>query len=347
MTTVKQSTLPTRNKPSEPLKMSSCQTPRALNIFDASRACPETWSKSGQLNIIYQVETVSIMSTVFKPYLIAILILIWALDMWQQGLLQTNGSARHWRWYGAGLGVVYILISKNQWTLAFAFTGFTLTWSRLPDTQSNTAGNLPSFDKFIRNLPDASQPVATEQPNTENVPTDLTPPADDEPTCIVCWSSDTLPKLLPCTHLICPDCLTNLSTSPQNHCPMCRTPLFTRSNAAQITTLRALASIWNADIAVRTLALTLHLYIWQGWSRSFLFDALWVFWQSGYALWTRNLIVEGGWGEWWRSPTFSRMDGERFWRRPVVGCAMMGFTLAAKMHEVLGLDEKRVFHEID
>jgi hypothetical protein len=293
------------------------------------------------------------MSTVFRPYLIGILVLIWALDMWHQGLLQANGSARHWRFYGIGLGVVYVLVSKNQWTLAFAFTGFALTWSRLPDTQSNTAGNLPSFDKFIRNLPDASQPGVIDQETTNQQPTneDPTPSSistnEDEPTCIVCWSSDTLPKLLPCTHLICPDCLTNLSTTTQNHCPMCRTPLFTRSNATRITTLRALASIWNADIAVRTLALALHLYKWDGWSRGFLFDALWVFWQSGYALWTRNLIVESGGGEWWRSPTFSRMDGERFWRRPVVGFAMMGFTLAAKMHEVLGLDEKRVFHEID
>jgi hypothetical protein len=291
------------------------------------------------------------MSTVFKPYLIAVLSLIWAFDIWHQGLLQTNGSARYWRFYGAGLGVVYVLISKNQWTLAFAFTGFALTWGRLPDTQSNTAGNLPSFDNFIRNLPDASQPEAavqspTGQSSTDDDTTPSASPADDDPTCIVCWSSDVLPKLLPCTHLICPDCLTNISATTQNHCPLCRTPLFTRSNATRITTLRALASIWNADIAVRTLALALHLYKWDGWSRGFLFDALWVFWQSGYALWTRNLIVESGGGEWWRSPTFGRMDGERFWRRPVVGFALMGFTLAAKMHEVLGLDEKRVFHEV-
>ena len=40
------------------------------------------------------------------------------------------------------------------------------------------------------------------------------------------------------------------------------------------------------------------------------------------------------------------MDGERFWRRPVVGVGMMGLTLAAKMHEVLKLDEKMIFHEV-
>lgn len=333
--------------------MSSCHTPRQLNIFDASRACPETWSRSGQRNIIYQVEIVSIMSTVFKPYLIAILILIWAFDIWHQGLLSTNGSARHWRFYGAGLGMVYVLISKNQWTLAFAFTGFALTWSRLPDNQSNAAGNLPSFDKFMKNLPDASQPRATDQPTTSQQPTDHDPtpssssPTDDEPTCIVCWSSDTLPKHLPCTHLICLDCLTNLSTTTQNHCPMCRTPLFTRPNATRITTYRAIASIWNADIAVRTLALALHFYKWDGWSRGFLFDALWVCWQSGYALWTRNLIVESGSAEWWRTVSFARMDGGRWWRMPVAGFAMMGFTLAVKMHEVLGMDEERVFHRVD
>ena len=289
------------------------------------------------------------MSTVFKPYLIATLALVWVLDIWHRGLLQINGSARHWRYYGVGVGVAYVLISKNQWTLAFAFTMFALTWGRLPDIQSDAAGSLPSFDRFIRNIPDASQPGATDQPNTDDLsaePSPSSPSADDEPTCIVCWSSDTLPKILPCTHLICPDCLTNLAAGTQNHCPMCRLPLFARSNATTITTLRALASIWNADIAVRTLALALHLYKWEGWSRSFAFDALWVFWQSGYALWTRNLIVESGGGEWWRSPTFSRMDGERFWRRPVVGFGMMGFTLAAKMHEVLKLDEKMVFHEV-
>jgi hypothetical protein len=327
--------------------MSSCQTPQGeLNIFDAFRACP----LNGNPVFIYQVETISIMSTVFKPYLIAILALIWVFDIWHQGLLERNGSARQWRYYGAGVGVTYVLISKNQWILAFAFTIFALTWSRLPDAQSNAAGSLPSFDKFIKNIPDASQPGATEQPTTEGLPTDLTPsspPTDDEPTCIVCWSSDILPKILPCTHLICPDCLTNLAAGTQNHCPMCRLPLFARSNATTIMTLRALASIWNADIAVRTLALALHIYNWEGWSRGFVFDALWVFWQSGYALWTRNLIVESGSAEWWRSPTFSRMDGERFWRRPLVGFGMMGFTLAAKMHEVLKLDEKVVFHKVE
>jgi len=284
------------------------------------------------------------MSTVLRPYLIAILVTIWAFDIWQQGRLQTHA------WYGTALAVTYVLVHKNQWQLALAFTAFAVTWSRLPDTQSNTAGNLPSFDKFIRNLPDASQPKATEQPTTEQQPTDpVTPndPAGDEPTCIVCWSSDTLPKTLPCTHLICPDCLTNLSTTTQNHCPLCRLPLFTRSNARAITTYRATAAIWNADIAVRTLAIILHLYKWEGWSRSFVFDVLWVNWQSGYALWTRWLIVESGGGEWWRAPSFSRLDGGKFWRQPLAGFVMMGLTMAAKMHEVLGLDEKRVFTKVE
>lgn len=59
------------------------------------------------------------------------------------------------------------------------------------------------------------------------------------------------------------------------------------------------------------------------------------------------MIVESGGEEWWRTPSFSRMDGGRVWRMPLAGFVMMGFTLAVKMHEVLGLDEERVFHRID
>jgi hypothetical protein len=293
------------------------------------------------------------MSTVFRPYLIAFLVLVWTFDIWQQGLLQTNGSARYWRFYGAGAGITFTLVSRNQWTLALAFTAFALTWSRLPDTQSNATSSLPSFDKFINSLPDASKIETETQPSADitaaQSPTELTASNNptDAPTCIVCWSSDDLPKILPCTHLICLDCLKNLSTTTQNHCPLCRLPLFTRSNARTITTYRAIASIWNADITIRTLALILQLYKREGWSRSIVFDATWVFWQSAYALWTRKWIVEGFGGEWWQTPTFSRLDGGTVWRQPLAGFVMMGFTLAMKMHEVLRLDEEMVFSRID
>lgn len=342
--------------------MSTCQTSRELNIFDASRACGR---RDATRFSIYNVETISIMSTIFRPYLIAILVLIWAFDIWQQGLLQTNGSARYWRLYGAGLGLTYALVSRNQWALALAFTVFALTWSRLPDTQSNVTGNLPSFTKFIRSLPDAKAPDAVVQPSseptvaeelvtTEQQSTDSTAPHEptegpeepEEPTCIVCWSSSDPPKDLPCTHLICLDCLTGLAAGTQNHCPLCRLPLFTRSNASTITTYRAIASIWNTDIAIRALALALQIHKWDGWSRSFVFDATWVVWQTFYGLWTRKLIVEGG-GEWWRTVSFARLDGGALWRQPIAGVVLMGLTLAMKMHEVLGLDEKMVMTKID
>ena len=333
--------------------MSSCQTPRGLNIFDASRACPHIDALFGRHAFMYNVETISIMSTTLRPYFIAMLVLVWAFDIWQQGLLQTNGSARHWRFYGAVIGMTCALVAKNQWTLATAFTAFALTWSRLPDTQLDATSSLPSFDKFIKSLADASRPDQTPQPSLDptaaQTPTDPAASDDnpDAPTCIVCWSADDLPKVLPCAHLICPDCLTNLAAGTQNHCPLCRLPLFTRSNARAITTYRALASIWNADIAVRILGLVLHLYKREGWSRGIVFDATWVVWQSAYALWTRKMIVESGGGEWWRTPSFSRLDGGTLWRQPLAGFVLMGLTLAMKMHEVLGLDEKTVFTQID
>jgi hypothetical protein len=303
----------------------------------------------------YNIETISIMSTTFRPYLTAFLVLVWTFDIWQRGLLQTNGSARYWRLYGAGAGLTFALVLRKQWTLALAFAAFALTWSRLPDTQSNATSSLPSFDKFIKRLPDAGHSAAKVQTSADPTAAELpTQPAAsdtpaDEPTCIVCWSSDSLPKILPCTHLICLDCLKNLSSTTQNHCPLCRLPLFTRSNARTITTYRAIASIWNADITIRTLALILQLYKREGWSRGIAFDATWVFWQSAYALWTRKMIVDGFGddGEWWRTPSFARLDGGTVWRRPLVGFVMMGFTLAMKMHEVLGLDEEMVFTRVN
>lgn len=59
------------------------------------------------------------------------------------------------------------------------------------------------------------------------------------------------------------------------------------------------------------------------------------------------MMREGGsTGEWWRNPAFSRLDGTTFWRRPVVGLVMMGFTLFFKMHEVGDLDEKMMISRV-
>lgn len=334
--------------------MSTCPIPRHPDIFERSRTCVK-WSAFANPVFDMEIETISIMSKLFRPYLIAILVLIWAFDIWQQGLLlRANGSARHWRWYGAVTGMTFSLAYKNHWSLALAFTAFAITWSRLPDSPSKDAASLPSFNKFIKSLSDASPPEPSPTEANENNesydPNEANEP-DDGPDCIVCWSSSTPPKILPCTHLICADCLTNIRASTQNHCPMCRLPLFTRSNLNTIRTYRAIACIWNADITVRLLAISLHIHKSDSFTgtftRSFIFDVVWVFWEGFYTLWMQKMIREGGrTGEWWRNPAFSRLDGTTFWRRPVMGLVMMGFTLLFKMHEVGELDEKMVISRV-
>ena len=275
------------------------------------------------------------MSTKLNIYLTTVLILIWALDIWQQGLLQTDGAARYWRRYGAALGLTYVLISKSQWALAFAFTASALTWSKLPDTTSKTAGSLPSFNKFMRTLPDAQLQPITVPPATEDTPNDV---VAEEPTCIVCWSSSVPPKVLPCTHLICTDCLANIKASTQNNCPLCRLPLFTRSNALMISVYRGIASLWNADFLVRTLAVTLQIYKGEIWTRTLLYDVMWLSWEAIYALWTRKMILEGG-GDWWRTPSFSRLEGDKKWWWPVGALLLLVFNLSIKIWEISELDE--------
>jgi hypothetical protein len=292
----------------------------------------------------FDIRTISILSTVFRPYLIAILILTWAFDIWQQGLLQRNGSARHWRRYGAVIGVTYFLASKNYWSLAFVFTAFAITWSRLPDNPSNdTAASLPNFDKFLRSLPNATA-APSPPPTSEASEAEPNAPSE-EPDCIVCWSSSTPPKVLPCSHLICADCLTGIRSSTQNHCPMCRLPLFTRSNTRTIAFYRAIACVWNADITARLLTLSLHVYKGEIWTRDVLFDVVWVSWEAFYTLWMRRMIREGG-EEWWRSITFSRLDGATVWRRADLGLVLVGCTLAFKVWEVRGLDVDYVVVEV-
>jgi hypothetical protein len=292
------------------------------------------------------IRTISILSTVFRPYLITILILTWAFDIWQQGLLQTNGSARHWRWYGAVIGVTCFLAFKDYWSLAFVFTAFSITWSRLPDNPPSNdtaaaAASLPRFDKFLKSLSNATAPL----PPTESNQHEETPEVE-EPDCIVCWSSSTPPKILPCTHLICADCLSNLHSSTQNHCPMCRLPLFKHPKSHTIAFYRAIACVWNADITARLLALSLHVYKNDIWTRDVLFDVVWVSWEVFYVFWMRGMIREGG-GEWWRSVTFARLDGATVWRRADFGVLVLGCTLAFKVWEVRGLDVDYVVSRVD
>jgi hypothetical protein len=162
--------------------MITYQTPQKPNVFEASRACFR-WDTLPIFNL--DIRTISILSDVFRHYLIAILILIWAFDIWHQGLLQRNGSARHWRWYGAVIGVTCFLAFKDYWSIAFVFTAFAITWSRLPDNPSDdpAAASLPSFDKFLKSLPTATAPPPPPPTPSSSEASPTSPP--EEPDCIV------------------------------------------------------------------------------------------------------------------------------------------------------------------
>jgi hypothetical protein len=183
-------------------------------------------------------------------YIIALLSAAWLSAQLRRYLVRDLNAGCWYVWDTFGLASVALLGQKQKWALACVFTSFYFVWTRLPGSPLDNF-RLPSFGTFLETSTKRS-----------TIDSKIAGTADSEPECIVCWSSDEMPALLPCYHLICRDCLTAMKDRQQTHCPMCRHELFHTNDAIQIAIHKAAAAALSGRLTVKGLHLILQL--WHG-----------------------------------------------------------------------------------
>jgi hypothetical protein len=189
----------------------------------------------------------------YRP-LVAFLVVVWSIVLWRK-----TRSAVSWRDAVALVVLIASLVSRNMivaigWTAAYA------AWSTLADRPWNSTSALLGFEAFVRSLSPAAGSRSSndlEEPKAETIAVAATTTAEpgseatvlansevepgllekeagakeeEQEDCVVCWSSDTPPLRLPCSHLVCLPCLKRLKEAHRFLCPFCRRPLYSFRN---------------------------------------------------------------------------------------------------------------------
>ena len=123
-------------------------------------------------------------------YIIALLSVVWLYAQWRRYTTRDLNAGCWYVWDALGLTVTAVLAQQKKWALACVFTASFFLWTRLPGSPFDSF-RLPSFGRFLDTSTKASSKIAEA--------------VDSQPECIVCWSSDDIPAVLPCNHLICRD----------------------------------------------------------------------------------------------------------------------------------------------
>ena len=186
-------------------------------------------------------------------YIVALLSAVWLYAQWRRYTTRDLNAGCWYVWDALGLTVTAVLAQQKKWALACVFTASFFLWTRLPGSPFDSF-RLPSFGKFL----DTSTKRSTANSK-------VTEAVDSQPECIVCWSSDDIPAVLPCNHLICRDCLTAMKDRQQTHCPMCRLRLFHVNDGIKVAIHKAAAAALAGRLAAKGIHLVLQLWHGQYW----------------------------------------------------------------------------------
>lgn len=225
-------------------------------------------------DILNRTETYSILDTLFYWHVVAFLVIVWSVVLLRKAKAVGMGFGR---WDGFAVVVcVGSVLWRDMVTAIGVMAGYA-AWAMLADRPWNGKGGLPDFETFMKGLEPAgnedTQGSGTQEAETNAITPAAEPDAEAEAAlltrieanlglpekkpqedCVVCWSSDDSPRRLPCSHLVCSDCLTRLKDADRYTCPFCRRPLCTL--ATNKVTLFQLVSATSGAQLVLALVLT-------------------------------------------------------------------------------------------
>ncbi|KAM0710690.1 hypothetical protein Q7P35_001428 [Cladosporium inversicolor] len=277
----------------------------------------DTFAKQLQ-DILNRTETFSILNDLFYRHIVAVLVVIWSVVLWRKA--KSVGMTRFgWQDALAVLVCVGSAVWRNM-PIAIGVTAGYAAWAVLADRPWNGKGGLPGFEVFVKGLKpaeDGNAQDAEEQSEKTETQT-ATPSAEPDPAaaaeatlltrieanlglpekkphedCVVCWSSspETPPLKLPCSHLVCSDCLLRLKDANRYTCPFCRTPLYTlTTNKATLFQLVAFSSGAQLALALTLAALRFSRGRYWGAAGSLIFKG----WPAAGTLWSQWGIRKQG-----------------------------------------------------
>jgi hypothetical protein len=263
----------------------------------------DTFAKQLQ-DILNRTETYSILNTLLYRHIVAALVVVWSVMLWWK----LRSADARFSWPDA-LAVV-MCVASVLWrdvVLAIGVTAGYVAWAVLADRPWNGKGGLPSFEAFVEGLepaenedeqssgeegadPHAIAPAA--EPGAEAEAARLTnieaklglPEKKPQEDCVVCWASDETPLKLPCSHLVCYDCLLRLKDANRYSCPFCRRPLYIPSTT-KITLFQLVAASSGAQLALALILTALRIARGQYWgaAESLIFKG----WPAAGTLWSQ------------------------------------------------------------
>lgn len=184
-------------------------------------------------NVLSRTKGYRMLGQILYRPVVGVLVLAWSFVLWRKH--RSTETAVTWR-DAVALAMVVACVSSRNMIAAIGLTAAYAAWSTLADRSWNSTGKLPSFDTFLASLQASKlsppKPVAPASPDSEaahlaHFEAKLgLPEKNPDSDCVVCWSSEESPLQLPCSHLVCSDCLARLKEAHRFLCPFCRRPLY-------------------------------------------------------------------------------------------------------------------------
>lgn len=237
-------------------------------------------------DILNRTETFSILNTLLYRHVVALLVVVWSVALWRKLSAAGRGFGR---WDGLAVALCVGSVLWRDMVLAVGVTAGYAAWVVLADRPWNGKGGLPGFEAFVQGLKPAGEDqdqdqdragceeeaepaIAQAEPGAEAEAALLTtiearlglPEKKPSEDCVVCWSSDDSPLRLPCSHLVCADCLTRLKDSHRYTCPFCRRPLYTLSTN-KVALFQLVAASSGAQLALAFILAALRIASGRYW----------------------------------------------------------------------------------
>lgn len=239
---------------------------------------------------ITTIHTSHIVNEGIQLYIFGALLLLWLLPQIRRYKSKNLNAGCWYGWDGLGFALVAYLCQSQRWAMACIFTTFFLTWTRLPGSPLDDL-HLPSFSSFLeacRRRADAS--ASTQSAN-------ISQPLD----CIVCWSSESPPLALPCSHRMCDNCLTAMEERQQPYCPLCRLLLFRANTSLQVIAHKAVVATFAARLTDEAICLLLQLCHGEYWD---VMKSSATYLLQFYCIWILYGVASTHGISWWRGGVF-------------------------------------------
>lgn len=242
-------------------------------------------------------------------------------------------------WYGwdaLGLAGVAYFGQQQQWGVASIFTSSFFVWTRLPGSPFD-GFRLLGFNAFL----EASDERGAVDAGIQKARL-AADGFDHTPVCLVCWSADQSPLLLPCEHLVCRECLEMMKNQRRTCCPMCRRVLFHNNDSVRCAIHKAVASALTARLTADGIYILLQLWHGQYWEAS---KSALTFVPRFYCLKVLHTVTLTRGVEWWQFGIFDYLlplpiANSRFVRSawlPAMFTLLFSFNVLGDLRRIRGL----------